>query len=191
VTCFVCAFRPEALPLIRRYRLEKTAGGPFPRYEAPGYTLILTGMGKARAADAVAALFAHCPPRPETLLVNVGICAAPSAFPVGSLVVPGVLVEEGWRCELDPASPVTLRTVDAPQDTPLAEAADMEATAICRAALPYLPASRMLFTKVVSDHFDPDSVDIARVPSLIDSKLDAIEALVAERERPSVMESFR
>jgi len=69
---FVTAFLAEALPLIEYYQMEKVSGPNCPMYRCEQHTLIISGMGKEKAAGATSFLGQLKEDRSEVWL-NLGI----------------------------------------------------------------------------------------------------------------------
>jgi hypothetical protein len=182
---FVCALMPEARPIIDRYRLKRSEALPFALFEGKNTLLIICGMGTEAATIATAAMLGLRRPGSEDLLVNVGICGAPEIYPVGTLLLAHELRAGARRRYPDilfrhACTEVPIESVDEPLRERRAHPVDMEAFGIYRAAERFFETHRMLFFKVVSDHFAPDSVDKAAVPALIESVLlHLLEALDA------------
>ncbi|RMD84118.1 MAG: hypothetical protein D6808_07510 [Candidatus Dadabacteria bacterium] len=105
--------------------------------------------------------------RPIDFLLNIGICGASPAYPIGSFVVPEICIDDesgaqyviegnlGFRgCK------GTLKTfMKAVHCQGRYDFADMEASGVLEEASKTLPLKTILVGKVVSDHFAPDSVD--------------------------------
>ena len=180
----ICAFKGEAHPLINHFNLTRTTGFAYPLYQNENTLLIITHMGYENALMATSALLGYRPPEPDDLLINVGICAAPKSFEIGELIVihkisynahdlyPMFLVKH-------PFMHSALISVDTVQSTMQSLPVDMEAHAIFKASARFMPSDQMLFIKIVSDHFDPKSVNKNAVTRSIQAHLSNIEMLMA------------
>lgn len=81
VTCLVMATLLEAKPFIKGLSLKKTASKPFEVYRAGELAAVISGIGKANCAMAVAYACLELKPR---LLVNLGAAGATdAALPLG------------------------------------------------------------------------------------------------------------
>ncbi len=175
---FVCAFKAEARPFIDRLRLSRTQERPL-IYRGDDAILIVGGMGAKAAADATRTVMELRPPAEEDLLVNLGICAAPARFAVGTLLAPASLRCGPEEMPLPSLRKTTLprialRTVDRPCDEPAETAVDMEAFAVAETAAAFFPEERIAVLKIVSDHFEPDSVTPKLAERLIEKQAENI-----------------
>jgi len=71
-----------------------------------------------------------------------------------------------------------LISVDAPQLEPLESPVDMEAYAVFKTASRFIQLHQMLFIKIVSDHFKPESVSKEEALELIAAKMSQIQTLI-------------
>ncbi len=185
---FVCAFIHEARPFIDRLRLRRDTVLPWPVFTGEGTLLIVCGMGVDNAQIATAALLGWHRPGPEDLLVNVGICAAPKTYPLGSLLLANRLrhnernrrpdITVSHACET-----VSLCSVDTPVTEPVSDAVDMEAFGVFRAGERFFQKDRMLFFKIVSDHFEPSHITKTTAQQLVDAQADNILQTVTQAQQ--------
>ena len=91
------ATRMEAQPLLDRVAARKVSGRPFKTYEyppaagRPGGTIVVSGMGKRRAARAAEYLIAECG---AAAVYSVGICGSlTDKLPSGSLIRVSAVVD--------------------------------------------------------------------------------------------------
>lgn len=156
----VCALPSEAAAMVGLLALKKQAGWtPFPTYEGPGYRLVVSGVGKVRAAAATAYLLGSEPPW-KWVLLNFGVAGGAPDLPIGqaclahkvvdqstgSVYYPDLLVRHLWPEE-------TLVTHDRPVlETGEHRLVDMEASGFMDTALRYLSSGQLAVIKVVSDH---------------------------------------
>ena len=189
---FVCAFIQEARPLIAHYGLKRDEAFPWPLYAGGEAVVVVSGMGMDAAKMATAALLGRRHPSGKDLLVNVGICAAPPEYPVGTLLLAEHLQYGTWHrypdIRFSPACrTAALRSVDRPVHAPLPQAADMEAFGIFQAGERFLRKEQMLFFKIVSDHFEPKRVSKAAISSLIGEQTKRILSMLGDAQ--SALES--
>ncbi len=156
----LCALFPEAAPLIQKLCLARdTARTPFPRFWNQGISLYLSGPGEIAAAACTGFALG----REETLsslhLVNFGSAAGPENR-AGELFLADALLETGTGRRfypdlvLDAKIPeAAVRTCQKPADRDTVAGAndgavrpvlfDMEAAAICEAAMHFLGPDRI------------------------------------------------
>lgn len=193
---FFSALRQEAQPLIRRLSLKQGSSfWPLPVYKDPDglYLLTLTGTGPIRAASAVSTILTLCPPEPDDLLVNIGICAGVYGAAIGQCFLCHRLenIDSGrtfypdliWEHVFSEACLVTGSRIltypaslchdrESRNDQPLLY--DMEAAAIYECASSRMSPQQMAFFKIVSDTGDGLLPSGEAVVKLIDSHLPAI-----------------
>lgn len=186
MTYFICAFKGEARPFIKKRGLKHVCGLSYPLYENRDTLLILTGMGNQNASKATLELMLHRPPKTNDILVNIGVCAAPKKYGIGSVLAAKEIRYKKHILHIKtsishPFEEVVLQSVDAVQNKPCNTAVDMEAFGIYSSAVNYIDSRHMLFIKIVSDHFEPENTDIKEMIKSIELKSDEIESVLANR----------
>ncbi len=151
----VTALKPEAQAFVERYRLKKAKCGRFVLFENSDMAVIVSGMGISNAAEATKTLIELFKPSKSDTLVNVGICAAHERHPIGKLLKIGTIVYENAKYTVDFSSPHTITCKDHEVSQNLYEIADMESFGFYKAAHGFC---NYALYKVVSDHFNPQSV---------------------------------
>ena len=172
----VTALGVEASPIIERFGLKKSGALPFGYYEGEEIALIVSGVGYENALMATAALLAKHQKKGE--LYNIGICAAPRRYALGSLLHVSEIRYESSRFRCANSAGVALLTCKEACASETECAVDMEAHAIFKAAKRFLPVEKLHFMKIVSDHFEPHTVSKAGVAQMIRAQMDAIEKIV-------------
>ncbi|MDX1489213.1 MAG: hypothetical protein R3268_13470 [Acidiferrobacterales bacterium] len=189
------ALAPEARPLIDHFRLHRRAAtDAYPIYENDAMSLVVSGVGKVRAAAAVAYLHVLYGPVADVPWLNVGI-AADGARPVGTGVlahrIRDAATQKNWYPPLiftPPCETTEVLTVDAPvRAYPDSWAVDMEAAGFYPTACQFSTAELVHCFKIVSDNKDMpmEAVSAKSTKALVAQKLDVIEILVDELERLS------
>jgi adenosylhomocysteine nucleosidase len=178
----VTALDAEARPLIEHYRLKRDNALPYTLYRSDDMLLLVSGMGKSNAAMAVSALLGWRVPKRGDILINIGICAAPSTFVIGEALLIHQIIDGDRRYYPDILYPHTLRETslictDAPQSIASDDPVDMESAAIFQAASRFFKLHQMAYLKIVSDHFEPDNVTKEGVISLIHSHVMTFDHL--------------
>jgi len=190
----VVALECEAEPLRRHFGLRATgrastqsSNSPFKLYEGEDLRLVVSGMGQALAAAAVAWLAGRHEGAPRSAWLNVGT-AGHALRPVGEGVLAHKVCDaatgECWYPGLvfaAPAARETLLTVARPErEYRHAAAYEMEAAGFCRAAARFAPWELIHCYKVISDnrHQPVHEVNADRVRAWMADNLPAIERLV-------------
>jgi nucleoside phosphorylase len=181
----------EAAPLVETFGLSAKGGHPFRLWSGDGIRLVVSGMGKARAAAAVGWLHGHVGGRPHEAWLNAGIAGHGDAAFATLLLAHRVTDRasgRSWYPPLlfEPPCPTCeCVSVDRPENGyPEPTLYDMEASAFLEAARRFSPAEVVQVVKVVSDTPDhpADGLDRTAISTLVEARADGIAA-VADRLR--------
>jgi len=188
LVCLVVALPAEAKPVASWFNLKRVQPETgFPVYRNEHIALVVSGVGKANAAAAIAYLFARfgCPR--DRIWVNLGI-AGHDTLPVGSVFlahrIEDVAGGRRWFPPLAihaPCDTRTLRTLDQPDfDYRHEEAMDMEASGFYATAIRFSSAELVQCLKLVSDNAEQSGQGIRadEVLALIGSGLDVLDELL-------------
>lgn len=178
----VCALECEAAPFKQRLRLKKDPEGrAFPVFSCERAALVVSGVGKLRAAAATAHLLTRYPR--AQLAVNLGLCGSlDPELAVGSAAVALAVEDAATRRRYHPdmlvrheLCEVLVRTSDHPvglcPPEPLT-VVDMEASGFAEAAWRFLSTGRIGCLKVVSDHLEPGAFNPATGTRLVEQAAD-------------------
>jgi len=190
-TLIVTALFAEAVPLIHHFKLKKTGRDvPFRIYTSSDMDLIVSGIGKLRAAVATTFLIHQAPSSDIAGIINIGICGGARQQPIGQLFLIQRITDAAsgkiYRLHVDPSSEInlsTLVTVDRPltDDSTLSqniELVDMEASGFFTAASLFLPKTKIACLKIVSDHLNTRQLNKPFVQGLIQKNLTEIEKFI-------------
>lgn len=179
----ITALDAEAKPLCDHYRLKRDSSLPYTFYRNDEIILLVSGIGKANAMMALSALLGWRIPKAGDILINIGICGAPSEYMIGEALLIHQIFE-GERCYYpDILYPHTFREVslvciDSPQSIVRDYPVDMESSALFQAASRFFKVHQMAFLKIVSDHFAPESVTKEGAMELIRSHVNTLDELI-------------
>lgn len=179
----ITALDAEARPLCEYYRLKRDTSLPYTLYKNERMVLLVSGMGKANALMALSALLGWRIPEPEDILINIGICGAPSEYAVGEALLIHQILENDRRYYPDilythSFREASMRCIDAPQSAAEDYPVDMESSAVFQAAVRFFKLHQIAFIKIVSDHFTPESVTKEGVVELLRSHVNTLETLI-------------
>ena len=189
---WLTALRAEAAPLIEHYGLARRSGpGSLAVYERDDMRLIISGIGKFAAANAVGYLAAACQ-NDSAAWLNLGI-AGHRELALGTMRYIDIINEAATGNSLYPAlvfksqcAGAALCTVDQPETTFADDALyDMEGYGYFAAATKFASVERVQLLKIVSDNgaADINKIDRRSIAEMITTNLDAIDAfVVAYRE---------
>lgn len=188
----VTALQPETAPLVKHFSLKRDLTiSAFEVYANSHIALIKSGIGKIKAAAATTLLFTKYGVGANTLTVNFGIAAGSTNLNLGELylvnkvldaasgrsIFPDLLLKHEFR-------EASLASVDKPVsfDPMLSDLVDMEAFGFAEACKLFLPSHQMLITKIVSDHFSPQDLDVTKIQNLVEAKIPNIEKLILDTQ---------
>ncbi len=170
---FIIAHSAEAQPVIQHFKMQRVYKFSYTMFEADNVRLIICNAGIDNAMMATSVLLAHYIPTNNDLLINIGICGAPGEIGTMLLVhkithnhhsyFPDILFKHDLQ-------EISLKTVDMPSANISDNAVDMEAYGIYKAASRFFKAHQMIFLKIISDNFQPESITKETAKKLISSK---------------------
>ncbi|DAB39047.1 MAG: hypothetical protein A2552_11455 [Sulfuricurvum sp. RIFOXYD2_FULL_44_160] len=180
----VTALDAEARPLCDYYRLKRDTSLPYTLYRNEEIVLVVSGMGRMNALMAVSALLGWRIPGEKDILINIGICGAPSTYAVGEALLIHQILDGDRRYYPDilyshPLRETSMRCIDTPQSLCGDYPVDMESGAIFQAASRFFKLHQMAFLKIVSDHCIPESVTKEGVMELLRSHVDTVDTLIS------------
>lgn len=184
----VVALQCEAKPLIRHYGLTgHNAAGGYRLYQNDAMQLIVSGVGPAASAAAVAFLFGVTGQQLDALWLNVGVAGRgnrPLGTPMLANKITDVATARSWYPPLvfdAPCETAHLCTVARPEAGYDGDKAfDMEASGFYAAANRFSTAELIHVLKVVSDNgaSGPASVSAELVETLVADSLPVLDALL-------------
>ena len=176
----IVALKSEAQAFVDRYKLKKSSLGDFKLFSNATMRLIVSGIGVDAARRATQTVINMYDITDEDIYLNIGICGASKEFSIGELIEIGVLSYEGIRYTVSDTD-TTLTTVTEAISEVGYSIVDMEAYGYYDAVI-HSPAIKYFgIYKIVSDHFQPQSVTKERTKMLIFNQIDAINELLITR----------
>lgn len=184
------ALMAEARPLINYYKLQSLSDQVFRTWSNGLITLVVSGMGKVKAASATAVTLNSLPR--NSICLNIGI--AGSDQPIGQLLRAHCIVDaatkQRWYPQLTATSDIpttSVCTVDQPAiEYDKLTSFDMEAAGFYQAALMYGTSELTQSIKVISDNpsmpilSDGSKLDANFVSDLIEAQLEPVEHFINE-----------
>lgn len=151
------ALLAEAKPIVDTYKLKLIVQAPFAIYRGENLTLVITGMGSAKALMGTTFMLTRFTPALSDVVINFGIVG--STYPIGT-----PLLAHSLGCDthtyypdmrvVHPFVETALFTSNVPHvGTSIHESVDMEAFYVMQAALYFVTSSQIAIIKVVSDNF--------------------------------------
>lgn len=167
----VTALKSEAQAFVDKYRLSKTKCGRFGIFEGENIKVIISGVGIFNAQEATKTLIEFFKPSMSDYIINIGICGADKRHHIGKLLKIGTIVYDNIEYEVDSYAPYTITCKEHEVSCNLYEIVDMESFGFYKATHGF--CNRAVY-KVVSDHFNPQSVTKEGTKKLISCVIDEI-----------------
>ena len=177
----VVALKAEAQAYIDRYKLQKSSLSSYKLFSSKEMKLIISGMGVINARNATQALINAYDITDDDVYLNVGICGAQSSVVVGSLLSFSAVEYEGIEYKFKEDGEL-LTCVDEPLATPSCKFADMESYGFYDAVVHNPAIKNFHILKVVSDHFEPQSVTKDSAKKLLFNKINAINHILFSKD---------
>jgi hypothetical protein len=186
----LCALPFEAGPLIKALALKKTDDNEgFTTFIGNGFALVVTGMGGIAASAATNFTMGRFPD--VNTIYNIGICGARSEYKIGQLILPTKIVIEAPFSQYYPENLIggefikgTLGSFLAPVRAGIdsIDFYDMEGGFIFREGTRYLPPSRIMLLKIVSDNLTQLPTSKAFITSLVEAKISELQEIIELQE---------
>ena len=153
----VVALKAEAQAFVDAFALQKSKLATYTLYSNAQMRLIISGMGVVNARLATQTLINHFDITDEDRYINIGICAASKRHKIGEILEIGSVVYEEQSYIFD-TNGKTIHCVERPMTQELHEIVDMESYGFYDAIIHNPAIKNFSIIKVVSDHFEPESV---------------------------------
>lgn len=190
---FICtSMYCEASPFIKQLNLKKDSKvNKFEIFKNDEIILIITGVGKIKAAVAVSYLLSKYEPGTSDLFINIGVCGANKDMVIGNAYLCNKIIENDTKKTFYPdilfkhpykeASVETCSNIIKSYDNRLeGQLVDMEASGIYQAALLFFETHQVFFIKIVSDYLNTKNLSEAFVLKLVEDKVQGIIAWMNE-----------
>lgn len=168
----------EAQPFIDFFDLKPVQKRPFPIYEKPPFTLIVTGIGPLRASAALS----HILTKKAEPVMNFGISAGKKVGKIYNIYK--VIDAHSHKSYILKRSNIfenaVLKSYATPVSTKQNCLADMEGAALAGCVKLY--GQDIEIVKLVSDAFTPDTVDMQNMAELIKKKIKPILDTIASKK---------
>ncbi len=185
---YICtALYCEAQPFIVHLNLKKELESyQFQIFKNKETVLIITGIGKVKAAVAVTYLLLRYPVSNRDILINVGVCGAQDRdFLVGTVYLCNKIIDRDTKKYYFPDmllkhpfeenSIETCSFVVEEDEVDIeGKLVDMEAAGIYQAASMFLQTHQLFFLKIISDHLCIKALTAEKIISLVGDQVETI-----------------
>lgn len=169
----VVALKAEAQAFVESYKLTKSSLATFTLYSNKDIRLIISGMGVTNARLATQTLINYFDITDEDHYFNIGICGASKAYEIGEVLEIGTILYEQTPYIFDENKREIVCVNEAMREAKY-DIVDMESYGFYDAVRHNPAIKNFSIIKVVSDHFEPESVSKDGVKGLIIRALDSL-----------------
>ena len=173
----VTALKPEAQAFVDFYKLSKSKLGAYTLFSRENIKLIISGLGVINAREATQTLINNYDITDEDIYINVGICGASQIYGLGELLEIGSIVYEKQIYSFDKSKKKTLCT-DIEISNSNYEIVDMESFGFYDAVIHSPAIKNFHIFKVVSDHFEPQTITKEKTKSLLFNVVNDIQTII-------------
>ena len=174
----ITALKPEAQAFIDKYKLTKTRLSSYSVFFNQDMMLIVSGVGVENAAKATQTFINHYDITDDDIYLNIGICGASKKYKIGELLEIGTINYNTKDSPLQSKSQKILTCLDTEANDNSYEIVDMESFGFYDAVIHSPAIKNFHILKVVSDHFEPDTITKETTKSLIFNQIDAINLIL-------------
>lgn len=167
----ITALKSEAQAFVDKYKLTKSKCDNFTLFESENLKIIISGVGVDCAKKATNLLIKKFNPEYDDIFINIGICGASKEHKIGELLKIGSIIYKNKKYTIDENCFNFITCVDAEISNDLHKIVDMESFGFYEATKEI--KNRYIY-KVVSDHFEPDTVTKDETKKLILNIIDKI-----------------
>jgi len=160
------ALKPEAQAFVDKYRLKKSKLELYTLFSNENMMLIISGLGVESARNATQTLINHFDITDEDTYINIGICGADESYKLGELIEIGSIVYDSITYTFDETK-AELTCLDEECSEDLHKIVDMESYGFYDAVTHNPAIKNFSILKVVSDHFQPQTVTKEKTKELI------------------------
>ena len=192
----------EASPFITKLQLKKDLNShKFQIFKNEESILIITGVGKIKAAIAVTYLFSKFPPKDSDLLLNIGVCGTKEkAVDIGTVFFCNKIVENDTKRTFypdmlfnHPFEETSIETVSSALNHDgiklEGQLVDMEASGVYQSASIFMQAHQVSFVKIVSDYLNIENISQSQISKLIGDRTPEIIAWIHEVKSRFILNS--
>ncbi len=176
----ITALKPEAQAFVDKFKLTKNRCENFTVYDGEDITVIISGIGVENTKTALKALIDNFQPDRDDIFLNVGICGAKKEYKIGELLEISSIIYKNKKYILNKDIAQTITCTDDEIDVEMYDIVDMESFGFYEATKDI--KNRYMY-KVVSDHFEPDTITKEKTKSLIFNNIENIMKKVKDAKK--------
>lgn len=165
------ALKPEAQALVDKYKLQKIKINNYTLFINTNMIVIITGLGVLNSIKACNFIVDNYTIEKNDSFINIGICGAKKNHAIGGLLEIGVINYNSESFIINKNIKQTITCLENEATDDLYELVDMESYGFYKILNHY---QNIFMFKVVSDHFEPETITKEKTKKLIFNNLDEI-----------------
>jgi purine-nucleoside phosphorylase len=169
----VTALKSEAQAFVDKYKLTKSSLKNYTLFSNETMKVIVSGIGVENSRLATQTLINQFDITDDDSYINIGVCGASSKHKVGKLLQIGAIIYEDIVYPFGEG--VQLHCKNEEINSGDMEAVDMESYGFYDAVIHNPAIKSFAIYKVVSDHYEPESLTKDMVKSVLFKQLDTLE----------------
>ena len=174
------ALKSEAQAFVDKYKLKKEKINNYTLYKNDNIVLIISGLGVDNTKKACEFILNNYKIAMDDIFINIGICASRIDNDIGKLLEIGKINYNNETFTIDKNIRNTITCLDYEAHDGTYELVDMESYGFYE----ILHENKNLFIfKVVSDHFEPETITKEKTKALIFNVLDEVFKKIVSHSR--------
>jgi purine-nucleoside phosphorylase len=169
----VTALKSEAQAFVDKYKLTKSSLKNYTLFSNETMKVVVSGIGVENSRLATQTLINQFDITDDDSYINIGVCGASSKHKVGKLLQIGAIIYENIVYPFGEGVQLHCKNEEINQGD--FEAVDMESYGFYDAVIHNPAIKNFAIYKVVSDHYEPESLTKDMVKSLLFKQLDTLE----------------
>ena len=171
------ALKPEAQAFVDFYKLRKRKLDAYTLFSQDNIKLIISGLGVRNAREATQTLINNYDITDNDVYINIGICGASKVYEIGELLEIGSVLYKEQIYSFD-KSKKKIICVNEEISNDNHEIVDMESFGFYDAVIHSPAIKNFHILKVVSDHFEPQTVTKEKTKSLLFNVINDIQTII-------------
>ena len=173
----VTALKPEAQAFVDFYKLNKSKLGNYTLFSNDNIKLIISGLGVTNARGATQTLINNFDIVDDDIYINIGICGASKIYDIGTLLELGSIIYKEQVYSFN-TSKKEILCIDTEASSQLHKIVDMESYGFYDAIIHSPAIKNFHILKVVSDHFEPQTVTKEKTKALLFNVINDINTII-------------
>jgi len=170
----VTALKPEAQAFVDKFKLKKSKLSNFTIFSNDTLKVIISGLGVYNSMIATQTFINYFDITDDDIYINIGICGANKDYNISELIEISEVKYKKQIYTLNSRQTKTIICLDEEVNDDKYEIVDMESFGFLDAVLHSTAIKNRYIFKIVSDHFEPETVTKDKTKKLVFDKIEKI-----------------